>query len=136
MSTRILIRTFVNNSLTELDAKVNTWVFDAGVRLLDVKVTSMFHTGKEQFAYTVLYEPLAERVVHSPKKMCHVPTVPAFVDYGGKERSAECMAGVFGVPEGWKFSPADGEPAPVVCLSPDCNLESYVELFGNVEEIS
>ena len=134
MASPILVKTFIAASPVDLDRKVNAWVQDAAVRLLDVKVSSLFWESKNQFAYTALYESLGERKVPSLHKGVSVPTVPTFVEYAGEERAAECMAGVFGVPVGWKLSPVDGEAAPLVCLSPDCDLAPYAELFGNVEE--
>jgi len=134
MPSQILIKTFIDTKPAELDRKVNAWVLDASVRLLEVKVTPILWESQHQFAFTALYESRDERKAQPPPEGSSAPTVPAFVNLEGQERSAECMAGIFGVPEGWKLSPTDGEAAPVVCLSPDCDLAPYSELFGNVEE--
>lgn len=117
-----LVKTFHRYEGT--DDEINVWVRDSGAEIVDVKITSE--------SYVVIYRiPLPE--FSDASKTGMVPTVTGTAHYAGKKRTAECMAGIFGVPEDWRFSPDDDEPAPKVLLSPDCDLSPFVDLFGNVE---
>ena len=49
-------------------------------------------------------------------------------------KSAFAMAGIFGVPEGFKIGQEDELPALVPLFSPDLDLTVFGTLFGNVEK--
>jgi hypothetical protein len=148
----IHVRSFASTSGFErLDAAVNAWVDTDKVRILSVQVNHIPQddnmSGRPLYVYTVLYEseqPKLVQLVSQPvsvrtasrTRRARVPTVEALSSvHGETERRVECMAGIFGVPEGWKLAPEDTEVAPTVCLSPEFDLEPYADLFGNLEDV-
>lgn len=138
----IHVRSFAATSFERLDTIVNAWVDVDKVRIFSIQVSRM--PGIGDFVYTVLYESeqpklvqpsVSERTVVRARRAC-VPTVEALSSvHGETERRVECMAGIFGVPEGWKLAPEDTEVAPTVCLSPSFDLAPYADLFGNLEDV-
>ena len=116
----IQLKTLMFDDLRDLDAELQEWAAQEGVRIVNTKVNHQV---------VVAYEALE---VPSDPVTDYVPTIVGFTDQEGKQRTAECMAGVFGVPEGWKLANEDSEPAPRTLLSPDCSLELYAELFSNI----
>jgi hypothetical protein len=60
------------------------------------------------------------------------PTVEVQMIQGGRRCKAFAMAGIFGVPEGMKLHPDDEKPAPVPLFSPDFDLKTVKDYFGNI----
>jgi hypothetical protein len=125
-----------------LDQEIRAWSHQTGSLITDLKVSTVPAGDRLEVIYTVLYRP-AETVAPPasgapPVETKDFPTVPTVIRWGGKDRAVRCMAGVFGVPRGWKLHPEDEEPAPETLLSPACVLDPYAELFGlrGQEEIS
>jgi len=125
------------DDLGDADARINKWVRGAKVQLVDVKTEPV--TGG--VLYTILYqgEPAdsAENVLGPPLPLmvgAKAPTVWVTRIYTDGKRPAQAMAGIFGVPEGEKFSFEDESPAPVPLFSPDVNLLKYYDMFENLEK--
>lgn len=81
--------------------------------------------------YTVVYEvdeaaaqeasDNSMELIELRRKTMTVPHVMVF--RGDMDNKPDlCMAGIFGVPEGWKLGPEDKQPAPLPVLSPDFDI--------------
>jgi|GEM_PF-4753915 len=125
---------FIPINVRDFEAELNDWLAKEEVRIVDVKVEAYAVKGESRFLFVVLYDGdrKAPASQARPPSQSTVPTIVGYAEYDGSKRQAECMAGVFGVPEGWRLSPEDGAPAPRTLLSPDCDLAPYAELFGNI----
>lgn len=150
---------FAPKGRTPVDFQINRWANEKNVLLLDVKLTTdqtdprLVKEGTTDvwertisYQYVILYRPLTpeafeyehvateeEKALPMPMKDgALAPTVEITAVEGGTSRPAYAMAGVFGVPEGFKFATDDDEPAPLPLFSPDLDLKVYGKLFGNV----
>lgn len=99
---------------------LNKWVMDTGYLIVSV-------ARSEGGTFTVLYatndlaEP--EKVDDSIPGEHDIPFVKTIMAVGDEKKPAYCMAGVFGVPEGFKLSTTeDLIPAPIPRFSPDFRL--------------
>lgn len=144
----------------QMDFQINKWVNENDLLLIDIKLfvdTTASRLVKDKGTdvwerlvtktYIVLYEPQnpdafdyahvasEERLPPIPLKAGAVaPTIEVTATEKGVPRLAMAMAGVFGVPEGFKLNSEDNEPALVPLFSPDLELSKYGKLFGNVEK--
>lgn len=150
---------FAPKGRVPVDFQINRWANEKNVLLLDVKLTMdqtdprLVKEGTTEVweravscQYVVLYRPLTPEIFEyeslaseenkaAPlpmKEGALAPTVEITAVEGGTSRAAYAMAGVFGVPEGFKLTPDDDEPAPLPLFSPDLDLKVYGKLFGNV----
>jgi hypothetical protein len=142
-----------------MDFQINRWANEHDLLLIDVKFTQestsprIVKEGNTEVwervttnTYVVLYEACnpesfdyehtagsEERAPAMPlKEGAKAPTVEITAVERGVSRPAMAMAGIFGVPEGYKLNPGDEEPAPIPLFSPNLDLKSYGKLFGNV----
>lgn len=134
-----------------IDKQLNDWVDNEGALIVDIKEECSTEYLNENHRmhyvkYLVVYTASSATVEddHKPTQAITAPPVP--IKAGAKaptvvviqkdskgSRQASAMAGLFGVPEGYRFGADDTEPAPVPIFSPDFDIRKYADLFGNVE---
>lgn len=142
---------------SKIDKDLNDWVFEKCVCITDIRTTDevtdnkLVKVGGEEVwerqrltKYVVLYQPIGEFDYEGahPKVVSETPLQegaksPAFeviIEDTGGIRKAFVMAGVFGVPEGQKYSMEDTEIALTPLFSPDLQLSKYKGLFENIGE--
>lgn len=101
-----------------------TLVVTCAVNYYGAKEPAAADESKDEFAVNEPPLPL------SPE--ARAPTVEVVMLQGGRRCKAYAMAGIFGVPEGMKLHPDDEKPAPTPVFSPDLDLKTLADYFGNV----
>ncbi len=112
-------------SLSEEDPgdMINAWVAETGSLIESVSITGLNGLLTAVVLYhkqdTVDEEP--GPILINPEGAA-IPFVATVMLDGTEKKKAYCMAGIFGVPEGWTMGPEDVDAAPNPVFSPDFKL--------------
>ena len=137
-----------------IDDQINEWIRSSDVLLYSVQIipdiveSVDMSTRRRTVSRIIVYEEL-ETIKNSKEEMdmlgleseplpvkegAKSPTVLAVRTVNKERRTVQPMAGMFGVPEGYKLRDSDSELAPSMLLSPDLDLSQYKEVFLNIKE--
>lgn len=126
----------INGSYLHMERVINGWLKKTKHRFISASCVSMHGSRPDLIMLVVSKVNKKKREVipaltldETPVSISlGIPTVSA-KDKSGKK--VECMAGVFGVPIGWKME-GDDQPAPAPLIAPGFDLRGLAGLFSGI----
>lgn len=119
MKSLSFVKMFYPNAAEEVGDQINRWVTETGNQIQSISLTSP--TGV--LMAVVLYSAQDVEEKDSPAPIipgsADIPFVATTMLVDGEKKKSHCMAGIFGVPEGWVMGTDDIDVAPVPVFSPD-----------------
>ncbi len=120
----------VDGVLADLENEVNDWIDEAKARGAAFSLSVLYKRPVVVLTYetdkqTSRARPELPRLAGST-----VPTRKAEMTDENGARVAHVMAGICGVPEGFKLHPGDTEPAPPPILPVACDLTKYANYLS------
>lgn len=132
----------------DIDQQINKFAtVNPQIKIVDIKQSENTYAHATNpnaryhgLTYAVMYEAESAVAQYQPQKevkpdpAATAPTLEALQIEAGRKTKVHMMCGIFCVREGSKLDNADEEPAPKPLFSPDLDLKSYADFFGNIKK--